>query len=126
MLKKILSFVLCIMFLANFVIPVKAATLGNDTCKHDRGTYEIVDGKSITGISDEGHTVLYNYTTLCNLCHYSLGSGTRESLENHIFYTDVNLGHKGTTNKHFYRIRCSDCGYSKVIEVPCHYLDCVG
>ena len=126
MLKKALSFVLCMMFLVNFVIPVKAATLDNNTCKHDRGSYEEVDGQSIIDVSDKGHTVLYSYKTLCKLCHYLLGSGTRECLEDHTFYTDVNLGHNGTGNTHFYRVRCSDCGYSKVIEVPCIYGECVG
>lgn len=46
--------------------------------------------------------------------------------EDHLFYTDLNRGHIKGINLHRYLIRCSKCGYSKEIEVPCLEEDCPG
>lgn len=128
MLRRALSFVLCLMFLFNFVIPVKAASDVCDHCGMSLGTYIVRDeqGQNSGRATAEGHVIEYYDQVFCIGCNDYMYSVLRESLESHNFSITVNLGHIGTINKHRYRSECAVCGYAEIHIVPCLYLECPG
>jgi len=115
--KRVLSGFMCICMLILTTVPVEAAD--QSTCLHPSITVHTtnVAGNSL---SSSRHEVVKKTTHICDVCGFVRVYREVIGDELHsVVYDD--LGHTGVQHK--YRRRCTGCGFSHVIEIPCNYSD---